>query len=68
VGECLAARSVERELHHIGLPDRFIEHGSREDSLAMAGLDAAGIERQVARVWAAQHAAVAIAGTRHLAG
>ena len=43
VSECLAAHGIERAVHHIGIPDRFIEHGSREDCLAMAGLDAAGI-------------------------
>ena len=45
VSECLAAHGIERAVHHIGIPDRFIEHGSREDCLAMAGLDAAGIAR-----------------------
>jgi 1-deoxy-D-xylulose-5-phosphate synthase len=64
VGECLAAHGIERPLHHIGIPDRFIEHGSREDCLVMAGLDAAGIERAVARLWPAQPAALAVAGGR----
>ncbi|MGB5103205.1 MAG: 1-deoxy-D-xylulose-5-phosphate synthase [Steroidobacteraceae bacterium] len=68
VGECLAAHGVERELHHIGLPDRFIEHGSREDSLVMGELDAAGIERQVLRLWPAQRSALTVAGARQLAG
>ncbi len=36
--------ALQRAVHHIGIPDRFIEHGSREDCLAMAGLDAAGID------------------------
>jgi 1-deoxy-D-xylulose-5-phosphate synthase len=52
VSECLAAHGVEATVHHIGIPDRFIEHGSREDCLVMAGIDAAGIERQVQRIWA----------------
>jgi 1-deoxy-D-xylulose-5-phosphate synthase len=68
VGECLAARGLERELHHVGLPDRFIEHGSREDSLVMSGLDAAGIERQVLRLWPVQRSALTVAGARQLAG
>jgi deoxyxylulose-5-phosphate synthase len=38
-------------VHHIGIPDRFIEHGSREDCLVMAGIDAAGLDRQVQRIW-----------------
>jgi 1-deoxy-D-xylulose-5-phosphate synthase len=66
VSECLAAHGIERPVHHIGIPDRFIEHGSREDCLVMAGLDAAGIERAVARLWPMQPAtlAVAVAGGR----
>ena len=39
-------------MHHIGIPDQFIEHGSREDCLELAGIDAAGLERQVQRIWA----------------
>jgi 1-deoxy-D-xylulose-5-phosphate synthase len=60
VGECLAAHDIERPVHHIGIPDRFIEHGSREDCLAMAGLDAAGLERAVLRIWT-EHATVVTA-------
>jgi len=52
VGECLAAHGVEAQVHHIGIPDRFIEHGSREDCLVMAGIDAPGLENQVQRIWA----------------
>jgi 1-deoxy-D-xylulose-5-phosphate synthase len=36
---------------HIGIPDRFIEHGSREDCLAMAGLDAASIRQRISQWW-----------------
>jgi 1-deoxy-D-xylulose-5-phosphate synthase len=64
VSECLAAHGLQRAVHHIGIPDRFIEHGSREDCLAMAGLDAAGIARQVERLWPAQPAIRAAAGGR----
>ncbi len=39
-------------LLHIGIPDRFIEHGSREDCLAAAGLDAAGLRATIERWWA----------------
>jgi 1-deoxy-D-xylulose-5-phosphate synthase len=31
----------------LGLPQRFLEHGEREDLLAAAGLDAAGVVRRV---------------------
>jgi 1-deoxy-D-xylulose-5-phosphate synthase len=64
VAECLAANGIERTIHHIGIPDRFIEHGSREDCLAMAGLDATGLARSVGRIWPAQPAVLAAAGGR----
>jgi 1-deoxy-D-xylulose-5-phosphate synthase len=57
VSECLAALEIERPIHHIGIPDRFIEHGSRDDCLRMAGLDAAGIERAIGEIWAAHRPA-----------
>ena len=39
VNECLAAHGVLIPVLNLGLPDRFIEHGSREENLADAGLD-----------------------------
>jgi 1-deoxy-D-xylulose-5-phosphate synthase len=47
VGECLAAAGVSVPLLHLGLPDRFIEHGDPAKLLAMCGLDAAGIEQSI---------------------
>jgi 1-deoxy-D-xylulose-5-phosphate synthase len=35
----------------LGIPDRFIEHGSREDCLTDAGLDLPGLESTVRRWW-----------------
>jgi len=35
----------------LGIPDRFIEHGSREDSLALAELDLPSLESAVRRWW-----------------
>jgi len=35
----------------IGIPDRFIEHGSREDCLAAAGLDTQAILARIDRWW-----------------
>jgi len=35
------------KVYRIGLPDRFIEHGSRERLLKISGLDADGIVRQI---------------------
>lgn len=43
VNEVLNAHGVHRPLLIIGLPDAFIEQGSREEVLAIAGLDVAGI-------------------------
>ena len=36
---------------NLGIPDRFIEHGSREDCLAMAGLDFASLASAITRWW-----------------
>jgi 1-deoxy-D-xylulose-5-phosphate synthase len=38
----------------IGIPDRFIEHGSREDCLEMAGLTAPHLRQRIAAWWSAQ--------------
>jgi 1-deoxy-D-xylulose-5-phosphate synthase len=35
----------------IGVPDGFVEHGSREDNLASAGLDGASIRTEIDRFW-----------------
>jgi 1-deoxy-D-xylulose-5-phosphate synthase len=51
VGELLAEAGIQLPLLHIGIPDRFIEHGSREECLAMAGLDAASIRQRVSEWW-----------------
>jgi 1-deoxy-D-xylulose-5-phosphate synthase len=51
VGELLAEAGVQVPLLHIGIPDHFIEHGSREDCLAMAGLDAASIRQRISQWW-----------------
>jgi 1-deoxy-D-xylulose-5-phosphate synthase len=50
VGECLAAHRVLVPLLNIGIPDHYIEHGSREECLAAAGLDAASVLEAV-RAW-----------------
>ena len=47
VGELLAARELSPALIHIGLPDRFVEQGSRGELLAECGLTAEGILRQI---------------------
>jgi 1-deoxy-D-xylulose-5-phosphate synthase len=54
VGELLAAEGLQVPLLQIGIPDRFIEHGSRESCLAAAGLDLAGLTASVERWWSMQ--------------
>ncbi|HKJ07602.1 MAG TPA: 1-deoxy-D-xylulose-5-phosphate synthase [Gammaproteobacteria bacterium] len=43
VGECLARHGRSAALLHLGLADRFLEHGTREELLTESGLDSAGI-------------------------
>lgn len=49
--ECLAAHGIALPTLQLGIPDRFIEHGSREDCLVMAGLDVASIDTSIQRWW-----------------
>ncbi|RNF86270.1 1-deoxy-D-xylulose-5-phosphate synthase [Montanilutibacter psychrotolerans] len=51
VAELLAAESVVMPILHLGLPDEFQHHASREQLLAEAGLDAAGIRAAVLARW-----------------
>ena len=43
VSEHLAASASAQPILHLGLPDRFIDHASREAQLSAVGLDAEGI-------------------------
>jgi 1-deoxy-D-xylulose-5-phosphate synthase len=47
VNEWLAAHRPGTAVLNLGLPDRFIAHGSREQLLADCGLDAAGVLRAI---------------------
>ena len=38
----------------VGVPDAFVEHGSREDNLAAAGLDPAALRAAIERFWRGQ--------------
>ncbi len=51
VGEALAAAGVQIPLLQLGIPDKFIDHGSRDTCLAAAGLDLAGLTASVDRWW-----------------
>jgi 1-deoxy-D-xylulose-5-phosphate synthase len=52
IGELLASEGMSVPLLQLGIPDRFIEHGSRESCLVAAGLDAAGLSASIERWWA----------------
>jgi 1-deoxy-D-xylulose-5-phosphate synthase len=54
IGELLVAEGLHIPLLQLGIPDRFIEHGSRDGCLAAAGLDAAGLAASIERWWALQ--------------
>jgi 1-deoxy-D-xylulose-5-phosphate synthase len=47
VAECLQAQGLAPRILQLGLPDRFLPHGSREEVLALAGLDLPGVRRRV---------------------
>jgi 1-deoxy-D-xylulose-5-phosphate synthase len=51
VAEALASRGLRLPLLQLGIPDRFIEHGTRESCLAAARLDASGLSDSVERWW-----------------
>jgi 1-deoxy-D-xylulose-5-phosphate synthase len=47
VAECLAAHGVTLPILHLGLPDAYLEHGTREEVLSEAGLDLPGIRKAI---------------------
>jgi len=57
VSELLNAEGVLMPMLHLGLPDGFQHHASREDLLSEAGIDAEGIRDAVLKRWPALHAA-----------
>ena len=50
VAEALAAMGLTRTILHLGLPDRFVEHGDHAVLLSRCGLDAAGIELAIREI------------------
>jgi len=54
VAELLAQEGVLIPILQLGIPDRFIEHGSRDSCLVAAGLDAVGLASSIERWWAMQ--------------
>ena len=51
VSELLNAEAVTLPMLHLGLPDEFQHHASREDLLAEAGIDAPGIRAAILKRW-----------------
>ena len=47
VQEFCALNSINTPGYLIGIPDKFIEHGSREEMIEMAGLDPDSLEKIV---------------------
>jgi 1-deoxy-D-xylulose-5-phosphate synthase len=47
VNELLAAHGLTVPVLNLGIPDRFLDHGSREECLAMAGLDVDSIRTRI---------------------
>jgi 1-deoxy-D-xylulose-5-phosphate synthase len=52
--ELLATCGVQLPTLTLGIPDRFVEHGSREDCLVQAELDLPSLESAVRRWWEQQ--------------
>ncbi len=47
VAEHLHERGLTASVLHIGLPDRFVEHGPHKSQLEKVGLTAEGIENRI---------------------
>jgi 1-deoxy-D-xylulose-5-phosphate synthase len=61
VAELLAEMQLAVPQLMIGIPDRFIEHGSREDCLVLAALDATAIRSRINAWWLAHSGRPALA-------
>ena len=51
VAELLAAEGITLPIQHLGLPDAWLEHASREQVLAEAGLDPASVRNAMLKRW-----------------
>jgi 1-deoxy-D-xylulose-5-phosphate synthase len=52
IQELLADKNVNAQgVHRLGIPDKFMEHGSRDEILKSIGLDAEGIYKSFISVW-----------------
>ncbi len=51
VVEFLESKNLQIPVLQLGLPDRFLEHASREQLLTEAGIDASGIRAAITKRW-----------------
>ncbi|MCX7555669.1 1-deoxy-D-xylulose-5-phosphate synthase [Xanthomonadaceae bacterium JHOS43] len=51
VSEFFAAEAIAVHVLHLGLPDAFLEHASREELLAECGLDSNGVHAAILQRW-----------------
>jgi 1-deoxy-D-xylulose-5-phosphate synthase len=51
VAEALAGAGLQTPMLMLGIPDRFVEHGSRDECLGMAGLDVPSLAEAIERFW-----------------
>ncbi len=58
INELMATRGLMPPILNLGIPDRFVEHGSREQCLAAAGLDLDTVLTAI-RAWRGEPAGVA---------
>jgi len=58
INELLATRGLPVPILNLGIPDRFIEHGSREQCLAAAGLDPDSVLSAI-RAWRGEPTGIA---------
>lgn len=65
VNELLAAAGIATQILNIGIPDRYVEHGTRDDCLAIAGLDADGIYQQISTRLKVSHTPQSVSGVDH---
>ena len=47
VAESIAAQGIAAQVLHLGLPDRFVDHGDQSQLLALCGLDRTGILKAI---------------------
>jgi len=58
VNELLASEGVAATILNIGLDDNFIQHGTREECLHLAGLDSKGIMAKIVKSLGTRHTPV----------